>query len=133
MKTLRTESRVENVPAVLQFVAAELAALGCPAQTQAQIKLAVDELFANICFYAYDAGVGPVEITVDAEDQTAVVTVCDRGVPFDPLSAEAPDLSLSGEERPIGGLGIFLLREMMDDLCYAYRDGRNTLRLKKHF
>ena len=79
------------------------------------------------------AGTVASDITVDAEDQTAVVTVCDRGVPFDPLSAEAPDLSLSGEERPIGGLGIFLLREMMDDLCYAYRDGRNTLRLKKHF
>lgn len=134
MKEIHIDSNVENIPKVMDFVRAELEALGCSEQIKMQFKMAVDEMFGNICLYAYGEGTGPVTVSVGQEEDppAAVVVFCDKGSPYNPLEADIPDIDLDIEERPIGGVGIFLIREMMDDMSYEYKDGCNVLKLTKY-
>ncbi len=134
MKELHVTSNVDNIPSVKNFVCSELERLGCTERLVMQMKMAVDELFANISFYAYDSGTGPVTVRFDFEEESssAILTFIDRGKPYNPLEAEEPDVELEGELRPIGGLGIFLVRNLMDEMLYAYKDGQNILTLKKN-
>ncbi len=134
MKELTIDAKVENIDAVTNFVNAELEALDCPLKAQMQIDVAIDELFGNISNYAYNPDVGPATVRVEVtEDPLAVViTFIDGGVPYDPLSKADPNISLSAEEREIGGLGIFLVKKTMDDIAYEYKDGKNILKIKKH-
>ena len=98
-----------------------------------QIDVAIDELFTNIASYAYapETGKATVRIETEEDPRAAVITFIDRGRPYNPLLAEEPDITLSAEERRIGGLGIFIARKTMDDMRYEYRDGQNILRIKK--
>ena len=133
MKKINVDSAIENLSSVMGFINSELDELKCPERIRAQIKLAIDELFGNICFYAYDSEPGPVTVCVESEKEppAIIITFMDKGNPFDPLEAEEPDLELSGEDRPIGGLGLFLVQSTMDDLSYEYKDEQNILTLKK--
>ena len=132
-KEMTVEATVENIPAVTDFVNAELEALGCSMKTQMQIDIAIDELFGNIAHYAYDPETGPATVRVEVEEDPmcVVITFIDHGKPFDPLSRENPDVTLSAEEREIGGLGVFLVKKTMDDVSYEYRNGQNILKIKK--
>ena len=133
MKELTVNATVENIPAVTEFVNEELSALDCPLKAQMQIDVAIDELFGNIAHYAYDPDVGPatVRVSVEADPLSVVITFIDRGKPYDPLKNADPDVSLSAEKREVGGLGIFLVKKMMDDVTYEYKDGKNILTIKK--
>ena len=133
MKEIHIDSKVENIPEVMDFVRTELETLGCSEQIKTQFKMAVDELFGNICLYAYGKGTGPVTVSAgkEGEPPAAVVAFCDNGSPYNPLEADTPDIDLDIEDRPIGGLGIFLIREMMDGMSYEYKDGCNVLKLTK--
>ena len=132
-KEMTVEATVENIPAVTDFVNAELEALGCSMKTQMQIDIAIDELFGNIAHYAYDPSVGPATVRVEVDDDplSVVITFIDHGKPYDPLSRTDPDVTLSAEEREIGGLGVFLVKKTMDDVSYEYRNGQNILKIKK--
>jgi len=134
MKELTVEATVENIETVTEFVNAELEKLGCPMKVQTQIDIAIDELFSNIAHYAYYPETGPatVRVEVDRDPLAVIVTFIDNGIPYDPLTTEDPDTNLSAEERPVGGLGVFLVKKTMDDVSYEYKDGRNILRIKKH-
>ena len=112
---------------------AALEQLGCSVKAQMAIDIALDEILANICHYAYTPGTGTVEVCIeyDAENRTAEITFRDRGVPFDPLQKEDPDTTLSAEERKIGGLGIFLVRKTMDAMKYRREGGSNVLTIRK--
>ena len=66
------------------------------------------------------------------DDRNAIITFFDRGVPFDPLAKPDPDITLTAEERDVGGLGIYMTKKTMDDMRYEYRDGQNILSLIKH-
>lgn len=134
MKELTINATVESIPEVTAFVDGQLEALDCPIKAQMQIDIAIDELFSNIAHYAYHPGVGPATVRVEVvEDPMAVViTFIDEGVPYDPLSTEDPDTSLSAEERQIGGLGIYMVKKSMDEVGYEYKEGRNILRIKKN-
>lgn len=134
MKELTINATVESIPEVTAFVDGQLEALDCPIKAQMQIDIAIDELFSNIAHYAYHPGVGPATVRVEVvEDPMAVViTFIDEGVPYDPLSTEDPDTSLSAEERQIGGLGIYMVKKSMDEVVYEYKEGRNILRIKKN-
>lgn len=127
------EARNENLDAVLQFVDEQLEEAGCSMKTQMQIDLAVEEIFVNIANYAYDPEIGPATVRVEVEpDGSAVsITFIDHGVPYDPLAKADPDVSLSAEDRKIGGLGIFLVKKSMDDIKYEYVNGSNILTMKK--
>ena len=96
------------------------------------VILAIDELVTNCIKYGYDdADEHTIEITLSEVDETLTMVVADDGHAFNPLRARPPDLSLPIEDRPIGGLGIHLLRELADHLAYERRDGTNRLTLTK--
>ena len=133
-KVLTVEATVENIETVTEFVNRELEALDCPMKAQMQIDIAIDELFGNIAHYAYDPETGPATVIVDVEDDpmAVIITFMDNGKPFDPLAKADPDVTLSAEDREIGGLGVFLVKKTMDDISYEYKDGKNILRIKKN-
>lgn len=123
---------VENLGAVTAFVDRCMEELGCSMRSQVQIDVAVDELFSNIAYYAYPNGSGMATLRVEAAGPDCVLlTFIDSGIPYDPLSRPDPDTTLSAEERKIGGLGIYMVKKSMDEISYAYEDGKNVLRIKK--
>lgn len=133
MNEMTIAAKVENIPAVTAFVDERLEALDCPLKAQMQIDIAIDELFGNIAHYAYQPGVGPATVRVEVERDplSVVITFIDHGVPYDPLSKADPDVTLSAEEREIGGLGIYMVKKTMDAISYEYKDGKNILTLQK--
>lgn len=134
MKELTLDATVENISTVTAFVDEELEKIDCPMKAQMQIDIAIDELFSNIAHYAYHPPVGPatVKIEVIEEPMSVVITFIDGGTPYNPLEKEDPDITLSAEEREIGGLGIFMVKKSMDSIDYEYKDGQNILRIKKN-
>ena len=128
------EALEENLPAVMKFVGQKLRAVECPPKPAMQIDLAVEEIFVNIASYAYRPNTGKATVRVEVlEDPIRVIiTFIDNGVPYDPLAKEDPDVTLSAEERGIGGLGIFMTKKSMDDISYEYKDGQNILTLIKY-
>lgn len=134
MRELTINATVENIEKVTAFVDEQLEALGCPMKAQMQIDVAIDELFSNIAYYAYNPEVGPatVRVEVTQDPLAVVVTFIDNGKQYDPLAKEDPDVTLSAEERDIGGLGIYIVKKSMDDISYEYKDGQNILRIKKN-
>lgn len=133
MKELTIAATVENIESVTEFVNTQLEALNCPPKAQMQIDIAIDELFGNIAHYAYnpDVGSATVQVEVTEEPMAVIITFIDGGVPYDPLSAADPDITLSAEERQIGGLGIYMVKKSMDEITYEYKDGKNILSIKK--
>lgn len=133
MIEFKTDSAPENVEAVTDFINAELEAHDCSMKAQTQIDIAIDEIFSNISKFAYDSGSGPASVTIDisGDPLIAQISFIDHGHPYDPLSAEDPDITLSAEDRKIGGLGIYLVKRTMDDVRYEYRDGQNILTIIK--
>lgn len=133
MKELSIDATVENIAPVTDFVNGELAALNCPGRIQRQIDVAIDELFGNIAQYAYDPAVGPATVRVEVTEEplAVVITFLDHGVPYDPLAQADPDVHAPLEERQAGGLGVFLVKQTMDDVTYEYKDGQNILKIKK--
>jgi len=133
MNELNISAAVENLDTVIGFVEEHLEEYGCPMKTQMQVALAVEEIYVNIANYAYNPEVGPATIQVEVHEEPleVVITFVDNGKPYDPLAKEDPDITLSAEERDIGGLGIFLVKQTMDDVHYEYTEGRNILRISK--
>ena len=132
---LRIPAVVEKLPELLAFIEQQLEEVGCPLKTQMEIAVAAEEVFVNIASYAYAPGTGAVTVRIEISDDPAAATITfsDSGIPFDPLKKADPDVTLSAEEREIGGLGIFMTRKFMDNVTYTYRDGQNILTLKKNF
>ena len=131
---IELEAETKNLPSVIEFVEAFLERVSCPMKCLMQISVAVDEIFTNISSYAYHSGVGKAKIHLDLlPDPRAVqLTFIDCGVPYNPLAKEDPDVTLSASERQIGGLGIFMAKNLMDDIEYEYLDKKNILRMKKY-
>ncbi|MGN0342746.1 MAG: ATP-binding protein [Roseburia sp.] len=129
------EAKTEHLDEVLGLISRHLQQRNCPIKIQMQIEVAVEEIFVNIAQYAYDRENGMVTIRV--EDQEAppavVITFLDQGTPYNPLEKEDPDVTLSAEERQIGGLGIFLVKKTMDQVDYRYENGQNRLSIRKVF
>ena len=132
-QVLTVPADCDQLAPVQQFVDGILDDLHCPDDTRVQIQIAVEELFVNIASYAYPSGEGEVVVQCWAEQNPSAVTIRfrDRGTPFDPLNKPDADITLSAEERKIGGLGIFMVKEFMDGVDYAYRDGENVLTIRK--
>ena len=133
MKELTVDAAVENIEVVTDFVNEELEKLDCPLKARRQIDIAIDELFGNIARYAYSPDVGKATVRFSVEENPLEVTITfiDNGIPFNPLEKSNPDTHLSAEERPIGGLGIFLVKKSMDMVEYEYKNGQNILKIKK--
>lgn len=134
-KTFKAEQ--EQLSEVLAFVDAELEAAGCPMAAQMTIDVCIEEAFVNVASYAYSNSIGEADVSVDVVSesgvQVCVIRMEDKGIPFNPLVSPEPDTTLQAEEREIGGLGILMVRKMMDDVEYEYSDGMNRLTMKKSF
>ena len=133
MKTLTVPARTDQLEVVQEFIQQELENQECPMKVQMQIAIAVEEIFVNIAHYAYKPVEGDATIRCEAGGDPLEVTIqfLDHGKPYNPLAKEDPDITLSAEERQIGGLGIFMVKKSMDSLDYEYQDGKNILTIKK--
>ena len=124
-------------PAALEivntFIQEKLKAVNCSKRARMQLHLAVEEIFVNISSYAYHPDMGQVEVGVDIDGEPPTVTIrfLDQGHPFNPLKQPDADISLSAQDREIGGLGTLLVKKTMDQVNYAYENGKNILTIKK--
>ena len=118
----------------MEYVNMNLEAAEVSMKAQMQIAVAVEEIFVNICKYAYHPDKGRAVVRVEVVDDPVQVkiTFVDHGKPYDPLLKDDPDVTLSAEEREIGGLGIFMVKQSMDAVEYEYKDGSNILTLVKN-
>ena len=127
------QAKIEALSDILGFVDLMLEKHECPMKIQTAVCVAIEELFVNVARYAYKDGDGEVNFGIgfDKESRTITFRMADRGVPFDPLKKPDPDITLSAEEREIGGLGIFITKKTMDSIEYAYENGENVLTMTK--
>lgn len=130
--TLTLRNDIQDVPLLAAFIDEVCEAAGFNASVAMQMNLAMEEAVVNVMNYAYPVGVKG-DIVIEAEDKGDSVqfVIIDGGTPFDPTTEADADTTLSAEERPIGGLGIFLVRQLMDIVSYKYKDGKNRLTLVK--
>ncbi len=134
MKEICIKADKNNIEEVFSFVEGELAATeGISRKDVLKLHMIVDEIFANISDYAYGDTKGDVKVSYeyDSESDTVTITFTDEGVPYNPLSAETPDITLSAKERKAGGLGLFMVKNTVDDIRYETADGKNILILTK--
>ena len=132
-KELEIPALDEKLTEVQDFIGEFLEDNGCSMKARMAVDVCVEEIFVNIAHYAYapETGGAKVRVEVSGDPPVAAITFIDRGKPFDPLAKEDPDVTLSAEERDIGGLGIYMTKKMMDDVSYEYKDGCNILMIKK--
>lgn len=136
MNEITVSAVPEQVYAITDFVNTHLERAGCPEGTRIEVDVAVDELFANIAHYAYGPETGTVTIRTETAKKPPSVTLTfiDQGIPFNPLAEEVPDTTaLPARERPIGGLGLFMVRKIADEITYRYENGKNILTVRKLF
>lgn len=134
MRELRVSAKVEELTRVISFVTGELEAVGCSPRELMQIEIAVEELWVNIACYAYrpeEEGIAWVRCLVTDEPSRITVQFIDEGKPYNPLERPDPDITQDAKDRALGGLGIFMAKKSVDQLEYAYENGRNILTLKK--
>ncbi len=122
-------AQLDRLPALFDATEAWLCEAEVPMADVARLMIALDEILSNIVNY----GGGTIELNLKRTGSRLTAMVADDGPPFDPLARAVPDIDLDIDERAIGGLGIHLVREMMDDVTYARENGRNLLRLAKTF
>ena len=132
-RKLKIEAKVDNLQTVMDFVDSELEKMGASMKVQMQMDLAVEELFVNIASYAYPDSVGDAQIVVeqDQEEKALHVSFIDWGQEYNPLEKEDPDITLSANDRQIGGLGIFMVKKNVDAIEYEYSQGRNIVSIVK--
>ena len=127
------EAVVDNLDAVNSFVHKSIEQFKVSKRTLMQIDLIVEEIFVNVASYAYAPNTGSVKILIEAKEEshTVSLTFIDSGVPYNPLEKSDPDINLSVDDRQIGGLGIFLTKNLVDEISYKFVDGQNILQLTK--
>ena len=126
---------LDQLERVQAFIEEELASYPCSPKIKFQLDVAVEEIFVNIAHYAYrphQQGEATVRCCVGGEPLQVTIQFLDGGTPFNPLAKEDPDVTLSAEERKIGGLGILMVKKSMDAVDYAYEDGKNILTIQKN-
>ena len=126
-------AKIEALSDVLGFVDQTLESYECPMKIQTAICVAIEEIFVNVAHYAYGDGEGDMTLGIGFDAKTREITfkMTDKGIPFDPLKKPDPDITLSAEDREIGGLGIFITKKTMNTVTYAYENGENTLTMIK--
>ncbi len=134
MEHLIVPAKTEELDRVNDFVEQQLEPFDCSMRTLFQLRLAIEEIFVNIASYAYAPGEGEAEVRCAVlEDPLRVeLQFLDGGTPFDPLAREDADTSEEGLMNREGGLGILLVKKTMDEVEYAYKDGKNVLTIRKN-
>ena len=133
MESITVPVNDEGPYPIIEFVEGQLESYDCPPKALNQIAVAIEEITVNIVRYA---GLNPdehIEIRCEVQENPLCVRIqfLDGGVPFDPLAREDPDISPEGLMSRVGGLGIYMVKQMMDDVSYPYENGMNTLTILK--
>jgi len=129
-KKLEIKASLENLNKVLEFINTELDKGGCPQDIREKIEVAVEEIFVNIADYAYSPDSGNAVISISVTDKI-VISFEDTGKAYNPLDKQEPDLDKPLLERDIGGLGVFLVKKLMDNVEYSRVDNKNVLVMTK--
>jgi serine/threonine-protein kinase RsbW len=125
---LRLPARVQSVRVFHQFVRDGAAVVGMTSADMDKLDLVLEEILVNVARYAYQGCVGDVEVGYSIQGDTLLVEVSDQGHSYNPLEATpAPDLTLGLADRPIGGLGVLLVKQIVGSLSYRYQDGQNIV------
>jgi len=131
-KTFIIRNEVEELNRVVAFLEQLAEEWQLPANTIHSIHLVLEEALSNVILYAYEKGsTHEIRIDVNYTDHQLGITITDTGRPFDPTQQKEPDIHIPAEERPIGGLGIFLIRKIMDEVSYQRSGQENILRMTK--
>ena len=130
-KTLIVDATDDNLETAMAFVTEYLEEKGCGIRLVNQMSIAFEEIFINVAHYAYHPNVGQVEIKLKLDGDKISLIFIDGGKKYDPLAKPDPDVSLSADDREIGGLGIFMVKKLVDRMAYDYVDGKNILLLEK--
>jgi serine/threonine-protein kinase RsbW len=125
---LEVEAKLNNLPVISDFIAETMERLEVDSSTSYKVQLAVDEACTNIIQHGYSGQKGSIKILCKLEDSEFTVTIRDRGKPFDPRSVPPPDLEADLDKRKVGGLGVYFMRKMMDEMSYSF-DAVNGNRL----
>jgi anti-sigma regulatory factor (Ser/Thr protein kinase) len=129
---LEVTSKIDNLPVIVDFVGEKLTKFRADAATISRVQLAVDEASTNIIKYAYREKEGLLKIIIELNDNELIITLINWGKPFDPASVPPPDLNATLEDRKIGGLGMYFIRKLMDEVTYSFDTVKgNRLVLKK--
>ncbi|MDO4732581.1 MAG: ATP-binding protein [Bacillota bacterium] len=134
MSSLTVVAALDELDRVQDFIRNELERCNCPSEIQFQIELAVEEIFINIVNYAYHPEIGDATVFCQVEEDDplrVIIQFLDQGRPFDPLAREDVDAHAKVMQEEVGGLGIFLVKNIMDDVSYAYENGKNVLTIIK--
>ena len=124
---------VDTIPQLNEYIDCICEENGIDMEIAMSLNLAIEEAVVNVMTYAYPEGeTGQVDITMKSDGNLLTCILSDSGTPFDPTQTPEVDTTLSAEERPIGGLGIYLVRQIMDNISYEYVNGQNVLTLTKH-
>ena len=126
---LRLPAKLQHLEQLIDFVANCAREQGVAQNKIGEIQVAVEEALVNVINYAYKDGEGDVEVTCSLDNEKFIIEIIDSGFPFDFLSLQDPDISLNVSERNIGGLGIYLIKRLMDHVAHKRGDGKNTLTL----
>ena len=132
MHELVIEAKIEKLDEVLEFIDQHLEEWECTPKVVAQINIATEEIFVNIAHYAYENKEGVAKIVLKHTGNDAEITFTDSGIPYNPLEHEDPDITLSAEDREVGGLGIYIVKKSMNSVSYEYRDNHNVLKIRKN-
>lgn len=124
---IQIEAQREKLDELLDMIRIDLNLMCCPMDKQISLEICIEEIFVNIASYAYGEQTGMAFITEEVTNNSISLCFRDKGIPYDPLAKEDPDTTLSAEEREIGGLGVFMVKTMMDSVTYEYKDGFNCL------
>jgi len=122
---------MEYLDEILAFLDRILTEADCPEEAKRLIEISVEELFTNIASYAYQTEGGQVKAEGAVVDGTLKFRLWDRGIPYNPFARKDPDLTLPIEDRPVGGLGVYMVKKFMDGASYEYRDGCNITTIEK--
>lgn len=129
---LEVESKVENLPVINDFVNDALTQFGADQATTFKVQLSIDEACTNVIKHAYSGGSGPLTLTMELVGNDLIITIGDRGKPFDPGIVPPPDFDSDVEKRRIGGLGIHFMRTLMDEISYSFNAvSGNRLTMRK--
>lgn len=126
---LTVEADIKKLRVILDFLQKDMRQKDIPQNIRAKITVAAEEVFSNIAFYAYEAG-GEISVKTALSKDRYSLKFIDNGKPYNPLEHQDPDVLLPAEERPIGGLGIFIAKKMADSLTYSYENGKNILKIE---
>lgn len=131
MKELRISAKIENLETMIDFILNSINEVNNSNKFLGKLRLVSEEILVNIIIYAYPKTTGDILIKIEVTDNTLNLDIIDWGIPFNPIEKENPDINLPLEERTIGGLGIFMVKNIMDEIKYDYSENKNILSMKK--